>query len=179
MPRSVKDNILNLLHVLTWVIFIGLCVKTGTILVGYAFSFFVPELLPKLYTNLDLNVLYQQSPLVYWWIGSWIMVLLILQCLIFYYLLELFRLLDRVHPFSAKVGRIITRTAYLVFAVGAIGLAAAASEGHWEKMHYNIGNAPEHWKDYNTFLMMAVVLFILDRVFRKGMELKEENDLTI
>jgi hypothetical protein len=42
-----------------------------------------------------------------------------------------------------------------------------------------VSHVEKYWSDTAAFLMMAAILFIISQVFKKGIELQNENDLTV
>ncbi|MBK6785530.1 MAG: DUF2975 domain-containing protein [Saprospiraceae bacterium] len=44
---------------------------------------------------------------------------------------------------------------------------------------YEVNQIEEYWNDIAAFLMMAAILFVISQIFRKGIELQNENDLTV
>ena len=44
---------------------------------------------------------------------------------------------------------------------------------------YEVSHVEKYWNDTAAFLMMAAILFIISQVFKKGIELQNENDLTV
>ena len=54
-------QILKLMHILTWIVFIGLCIKTGVILISYLVSINNPEASKNLFGGLNLYQYYNFS----------------------------------------------------------------------------------------------------------------------
>ena len=44
---------------------------------------------------------------------------------------------------------------------------------------YEVSQVEKYWNDTAAFLMMAAILFVISQVFKKGIELQNENDLTV
>ncbi|WP_103924999.1 DUF2975 domain-containing protein [Algoriphagus boritolerans] len=47
------------------------------------------------------------------------------------------------------------------------------------KRGYDVDSVGQFWDDYSAFLMMAAVVFVIAQIFKKGLELQSENDLTV
>ncbi|WP_321539145.1 hypothetical protein [Flavobacterium piscinae] len=59
---SKRNNIIfKGLHVVAYIIFVGLCIEAGGLLVNFVFSLFKPEIIANLYQKLDLMDMYKQS----------------------------------------------------------------------------------------------------------------------
>jgi len=53
------------LHVIAWLLFVGLCIEAGAMIVNFVYGVFKPEVVSKLYQKLDLSILYKQSDWIY------------------------------------------------------------------------------------------------------------------
>jgi hypothetical protein len=46
------------LSIVAWIIFVGLCIEAGGLIVNFVFSLYKPEFVQNLYQKLDLSELY-------------------------------------------------------------------------------------------------------------------------
>ena len=46
------------LQIVSWVIFVGLCIEAGALILNFVFSLFKPESVENLYQKLDLSQMY-------------------------------------------------------------------------------------------------------------------------
>ena len=44
---------------------------------------------------------------------------------------------------------------------------------------YEIDNLNQFWEDSQAFILMAAVIYIIATIFKKGVEIQNENDLTV
>ena len=44
---------------------------------------------------------------------------------------------------------------------------------------YEVSHVEKYWDDTAAFLMMAAIIFVISQIFNKGIELQNENDLTV
>ena len=58
MSKS-NNFVFQALNVVAWIIFIGLCIETGALLVNFVYSLFKPEVVHNLYQKLDLSQIYK------------------------------------------------------------------------------------------------------------------------
>ena len=87
---SKKTNYLFIgLHIVAWVIFVGLCIEAGALIVNFIFSLFKPEIVHNLYQKLDLSDLYSRSKWSYYCMYSFIMVISVLKAYLFYIVIKL------------------------------------------------------------------------------------------
>jgi hypothetical protein len=78
-------------------------------------------------------------------------------------------------PFSEGVSRIITIISQIALIAGILAIVSEAYSKWLMKQNLDI---PIDWA-YGEILFFAGVIFILAQVFRKGIELQSENDLTV
>ena len=102
--------ILTILHVIAWIIFLGLCIKTGALL----YSFFVtlvinPEGAKNLYMGLNLSSLYNFDIGDYAIVASLIIILSGAKAFLFYLVIKIFLKINLVAPFSKDVSLLISQ----------------------------------------------------------------------
>ena len=51
------------LYIVAWLIFMGLCIEAGGLIVNFFFSLYNPEFVQNLYQKLDLSEIYNDSKL--------------------------------------------------------------------------------------------------------------------
>jgi len=168
-----------LLHVVAWLIFIGLCIEAGAMIVNFVFSIFKPEVVANLYQKLDLSKLYQQSEMVYYGMYSYVLFISILKAALFYVVIQLLLKLDLTKPFSSFVSNKISQISYYTLSIGLISHIARQISKNLSNQGYEIEQLNEFWVDSSAFLIMAAIIYIIAVIFKKGIELQEENDLTI
>lgn len=174
-----NDFIYQALRVVTWVIFIALCIEAGALLFNFIYSVFKPVATENLYKGLDLSELYQQSVTLYILLFSFVIALALLKAYVFYLLIRLFQRLNLVKPFSEVVADYLARIGYYTFSLGIIGWIASRYCTHLAKRGYASEPLQAYWSESAAFLMMAAVLFVIAQIFRKGIELQNENEYTI
>ncbi|MFN8354208.1 MAG: DUF2975 domain-containing protein [Spirosomataceae bacterium] len=174
--KTTTKQIFAIMHVISWVVFVGLCIKAGAILISYSVSMFVNEAGAKdLYMGLDLHSLYDSSKGYYTAVVSLIIVLLCLKAYVFYLLILIFRKLNLVHPFSREVVTLISKISYVILSAGVLAMLA---EGYNKWLfHRGIGSMYE-WGS-SELLFMGGIVFTIALIFQRGVEIQSENELTI
>ena len=172
--------ILSILHVVSWIIFIGLCIKTGTIIISAIVSLAGnPVAAKNLYLGLDLSGMYNFSIEHYVSVVSLIAVVTAMKAHMFYVVPKVFPKINLVHPFSVEVSKLISRISYIAMMIGIFMLIG---NGYCEWLIKRGANLP-HLDAYlgagGEFLLFAGVIFIIAQVFKKGIEIQSENELTI
>lgn len=170
------QRILSLMHVVSWIIFLGLCIQAGAMIISFFVSLFVnPAGAQNLYMGLNLGDLYTFSIAHYVAMASSLILLLVLKAFLFYQVIRIFLQINLANPFSANVAALITRISSSSLS---IGLLALLGQEH-SKWLLKKGVSIQHSWSSAEFLFMAGILFIIALIFKRGIELQSENELTI
>jgi hypothetical protein len=162
-----------------WLVFAGYCVQTGAVLFNYIFSLFKPIATHNLHLGLDLSELYNKSKVVYTVILATIIIISAFKGYLFFTVIKTFKILNLVKPFSKKISEIITRITSYAFSIGLISIIAQQVIKRLSENGYNTGIAEKYCNDGGAYLMMSAILFVIALIFQKGIELQNENDLTV
>ena len=174
-----KDFIWIAIQLICWLIFIGYIIQTGALIFNYIFSLFKPIAAHNLHLGLDLSELYSESMGIYTLVSAVIIAISALKGFVFYIVIKLFRTLNLVKPFSEQVSIIISKVTYYAFAIGIISLLAQQLVKGISDKGYDVGVVARYWNDGGAFLMMSAILFVIALIFQNGIDLQNENDLTI
>lgn len=167
------------LLVIAWLIFIGLSIEAGGLVVNFFFSLYKPEVIPRLYQKLDLTEMYKTSRLVFYGIYSFILFIAILKAFLFYIVILLMHKIDLTKPFNTFVARQISNISYFTLSIGLISYFAQQYSKNL--MHYGIDTSHlnQFWADSSAFILMGAVIYIIATIFKTGVKLQTENDLTV
>jgi hypothetical protein len=171
--------IFQVLHVIAWIFFVGLCIEAGGIIVNFIFSIYNPEFVSKLYQKLDLSELYNRSKWIFFSMYSFIIVIALLKVLLFYTVIMLLLKLDLSKPFSSFVSTQISQISYYTLSIGIMCLIAAQSTKNLDHHGYLVERLYQFWNDGQAFILMSAVVYVISTIFKKGVELQNENDLTV
>jgi hypothetical protein len=133
----------------------------------------------NLYKGLDLSGIYQHSRWQYSALASFMILLSALKAWLFYCIIRIFMQLNMVKPFSGEIANLVSRISYYTFSIGLIGAVAKHYTGYLSHRGFDTGSAASYWNDHVAFLMMAGVVFVIAQVFKRGIEIQAENDLTV
>jgi hypothetical protein len=174
-----NNLVFTVVKIVAWIIFVGLSIEAGGLIVNFLFSLFKPELVQNLYQKLDLNEMYQKNKLAFLSMYSFILAISILKATLFYVEIILVTKLDLSKPFNDFVSRKILLVSYYTLFVGLLSFIAKQSAKIL--LHFGIvtDNLNEFWGDSQAFIMMSAVIYIIALIFKKGIELQNENDLTV
>lgn len=167
------------LHVIAWLIFVGLSIEAGGLIVNFVFSVFKPEMVGNLYQKLDLSNVYQQSRWVFFSMYSFILFIAVLKAILFYAVIQLQYKLDLTKPFNGFVAKKISQISYYTFSIGMLSYIAKESARNLSHHGYVLNELSQFWVDSQAFILMAAVIYIIAIIFKRGIEIQTENDLTV
>lgn len=167
------------LRVVAWIIFIGLCFEAGALLVNFVISIYNPEIVSRLYEKLDLSELFTYSENAYYGIYSFILAVAMLKAYLFYVVIELVSKLSLSKPFSDYVADKINKVSYYTFSIGLISYIGKETAKHFGHRGIELDALNKFWADSEAFILMAAVIYVIAQIFKRGIEIQNENDLTI
>jgi hypothetical protein len=176
-------QMLNVLKIMCWIIFIGLCVEAGGILFNIAFTTFYNPIGAGFFWNqIDFSDLYQFDKGHFLVVTSIMSIIAILKAILFFLIVKMLhnRNLSIATPFNHIVKKFILIVAYIAIGIGFFS-NYGVSYTEWVSQQgvklpsiqlLKLGGA-------DVWLFMGVVLIVLAYVFKRGIELQEEIDLTV
>lgn len=180
--RIGTKQILKLLNILSWIIFLGLCVEAGGIIFNAGYVLYKPIVAKYFWNSADLSDLYSHNKSHFITLTILMSITTVLKALIFYLIVKLFhdKKFSIAKPFTEDVTGIVFKIAYLCLGAGMFSFWGARfaawlkSQGiQMPDIHFLRIDGADVW------LFMAVVLFVIGHIFKKGTELQTESDLTV
>lgn len=180
-------QILKIMHILTWIAVIGLVAQTGAILISFGVSCFNPEAARNLYTGMDLEVnrsmngvldMYNLRQFSFRHYTQMVSVLIAVFALKAYSLFLVTKVLSRVNlvsPFNFEVAHLIEKISYVLFSAWLVAVIGNGYIG-WltKRTEFMLDQMPS-----TEFLFMAGLVFIISKIFRRGVEIQTESELTV
>ena len=167
------------LYIVAWLIFVGLSIEAGGLIVNFFFSLYQPEFIQNLYQKLDLSQMYKESRLSFFGINSFILIISMLKAFLFYTVIRLMHKIDLSKPFSIFVSGQITHIGYYTLSIGLLSYIARQLVKNLIHHGFVPDNLNQFWADSQAFILMGAVIYIIATIFKKGVEIQNENDLTV
>ena len=174
-----NNFIFIVLSIVAWVIFVGLCIEAGGLIVNFIVSLYKPEFVQNLYQKLDLSEMYSRSKWAFFSMYSFILVISILKAYLFYVVIMLIYKLDLSKPFNRYVSEQIAQISYFTLSIGLLSHIARQTAKNLLHRGYEIDQLNQFWVDSEAFILMAAIVYVIAIIFKRGIELQNENDLTI
>ncbi|MBC7947763.1 MAG: DUF2975 domain-containing protein [Chitinophagaceae bacterium] len=171
------------LHVVAWIIFAGLGIEAGGFLVNTISTLLLtPEGAKRLWTQADLSELYHHNLSYYVTLTSLMCIAAILKAIMFYFIVRIFydKQLNLSKPFNESIRRFLLTITYLAMGIGLFSLWGTKNT----KMILGEGiKIPDlqslRLAGGDVWLFMGVILLVIAQVFKKGIEIQKENELTV
>lgn len=173
--KTRTEQILTVMNVLAWVAFIGLMIKAGAILISYGVSCVNPEAAINLYREQNLYSLRQFSFWHYTSTVSFMITLSGMKAIILYLVIKILSKVNLVNPFTTEVAQKLEMISYVLLGIWIVSVLNNA-HNHW--LLKRTGE-PQGDMASGEFLFMAGLVFIISQVFKRGVEIQSENDLTV
>lgn len=167
------------LYIVAWLIFVGLSIEAGGLLVNFFVSLYKPEFVQNLYQKLDLTEMYQASKFAFFGIYSFILIISILKAFLFYIVVNLMHKMDLSKPFNTFVVKQISRVSYYTLSIGLLSYIARQLTKNLMHHGFVTDNLNQFWADSQAFIIMGAIIYIIATIFKKGVEIQNENDLTV
>ena len=174
-----NNYLFKVLIVIAWIIFVGLCIEASALLVNFVYSLYNPAVLKNLYQKLDLSEMYNRSTATYYSMYAFILIIAFFKAGLFYDVIKLVSKLDLDRPFSSFVSKKIISISYTTFAIGLISIAARQTADNLSHEGYDVNMLNTFWVDSQAYILMAGVIYAIAMIFKRGIEIQNENDSTI
>jgi hypothetical protein len=156
-----------------------LCIEAGAMIVNFVFSLFKPEFVQNLYQKLDLSQMYSNNKWAFFGMYGFILVISVLKAYLFYVVVMLLHKLDLLKPFDSYVAGKIKRLSYITLDIGILSLIARETSQSMEHYGFKTDTLNQFWEDGRAFILMAAVIYVIASIFSRGVEIQNENDLTV
>ncbi|MCF0058802.1 DUF2975 domain-containing protein [Dyadobacter sp. CY356] len=168
-------QILNVMYVLTWIAFVGLMIETGAILVSYVVSCLNPGAAKNLYKDLNLEELRTFSIYQYTMSVSFIIAVSAMKAYVSFMVIKALSKVNLANPFTVEMVSILEKISYTLLG---IWIVAVLNNEHvsWLLKQTSITSETLSAEE---FIFMAGLVFIISQVFKRGVEIQSENDLTV
>ena len=169
------SKILTAMKLVFWIVFIGLLIKPGALLLNYFISLNSPEVAQNVYLGLDLSALYAASLWQYTSFLSFLIVVEAMKAYLAFLAAQILTKIDIEKPFNRHVSNCIIKISHNALGIGFVCLIAQGQTNYLAKS----GIALAYDWHAGEFLLLAAIIFIISQIFKRGIELQTENELTI
>ncbi|WP_299766934.1 DUF2975 domain-containing protein [uncultured Dokdonia sp.] len=184
------QQLISILKFIFWIVFITLLITIGVLVFNFGLGSIYPENARIIYLDLDLFKLRTTDIRAFWGVGSLSITILSLHAYIAYLAIKIATTGNLKHPFTEATAVLISKISQLALGCGVISIIAdryckrLIKKGFEADLTLGGQRIVETFEiDFTLsgkeFLFLAAILFIIAKVFQRGIELQIENDLTV
>ncbi len=184
VKKTRTEKILKIINVFAWIIFVGTLVKFGTILIIFIISLFNPEYV--LFKDIEVfgegtspgTYFYEIRESHLWnYIPYVISIILwtLIKSYLAYLIIKLLAKINLIHPFSMEVADRIVKISYALIFIWVLSFVVGFFD-KWATLA--IGLEPQ-FEVRGEFLFIAGLVYLIGNIFKRGVEIQNENKLTI
>ena len=173
--KTNTETILIVMNVIAWIIFIGLMIEAGAILITYGVGLANPKMVTKLYKGMDWDNLRQYDVWYYTGIITLKAAILILEAYTSYMVIKVLSSIKMTSPFTMVVAKKLENISYTLILVWA---AVLIYNGQLKWLSKEVAGLQEMQLSAD-FIFYAGLVFIISQIFKKGVEIQAENELTV
>lgn len=181
--KITTTHMLQCLHIISWIIFIGLCIDAGGYLTNTIYALAVnSHIAENFWTKINFESLLNYSSNHFAVVTFYMTTVAVLKAVLFYLIIKLFdeKKIDLKQPFNKEMAKFISNISYICILIGLFSLGGR-NYTNWIELQnvfmpnfeqLNLGGA-------DVWIFMGIVLLVLAQIFKRGIEIQQENELTI
>lgn len=180
MNTRIKTNpntkwVFIVMNVVAWLAFIGFMIQAGAIVISYVVSYSNPVAAKNLYMGLDLSGVKQYSFEHYSLSVAFMVGLLCIKAFVSYLAIKALLKVNMANPFKMEVSQLLQRMSYILLMASVLGIV---NNLYIDWLTKRTGVQQEQWGT-GDILFFAGLVFIIAQIFKRGVEIQSENDLTV
>ncbi len=184
------EHILIGLRIVAWAVFLGAIVRTALMIGIIIGSFILPEN-PNEHNYLPMGLaeFRQTYEVAFWMLMSLTIAIAILHVQLWEKIKDALETIKISNPFTLQMATLFEKTAYLLISIWVVSFIGSTYirqvSKRTEGLEQIINRISEGMVDGGGFdaggvyLLNAGIVYIISQIFRRGIEMQQENDLTI
>ena len=183
MEIKIKSKYVQaILLIITGIIFVGVCIEAGGFIFNTVYALNKPSVAAHYWLNLDLSAVYNYDKGQFVVVTTYMIIPAVLRCIIFYLIIKLLmdKKLSLSQPFSKYMTKFISLMAWLALGTGLFSSWGANYVNWLESKKIAMPGIHEmRLGGADVWLFMGVVLLVIAQLFKRGLEIQSENELTV
>ncbi len=173
--KTKTQTILVVMNVLAWLTFIGLMIEACGILVAYGVGAAKPSIASKMYKASDWNNLREFDFWYYTAIITLKAAILIIEAFTAYMVIKVLSTIKITNPFTMDVAKRLEGIAYMLILAW---VAVLLYNGQVKWLSKQVAGLQEQLLSAD-FIIFAGLVYVISQIFKKGVEIQSENELTV
>jgi hypothetical protein len=176
-------QVLLVLYILTWIIFVGVSIEAGGFISNAIFTLFInPAGAKHFWPGLDLSQLYAYDH-GYFFVVTLIMSIVgVLRACLFYLIIKILhdKKLDMGQPFNRTIGQFLATISWLSLIIGLQSWWGVKYTRWLISLGIKMPDIQLLSLDGgDVWMFMGVTLLVITQIFKRGIEIQKENELTV
>lgn len=172
--KSKTEKLLRVMNILACVVFIGLLIVAGSITISYFVSIGNAQAAKDLYRGMDLYAYRLHNFGHYTFVVGYKVILYITQAYIAFLMTSLLSRLNISKPFNADVVKLMQKLSYSILCVWLVAMVHNIHIGILERSYELVATYIP-----GDSIFLAGIVYVLAQMFKRGVEIQSENDLTV
>jgi hypothetical protein len=175
MATSKTKIILHALHVIAWLAFIGFMIEAGAALVSFVVGCIRPELVKNLYHGQNWSDLMSLGIMHYFFLVSFLLVVLSQKAYVSWLAIKTLTEVNLEQPFTIRVVKLLERIANMIIGMAIVSIVHNL---YLTQVLRTVHTTQAEWAT-GEYLFMAGIVYLISQLFRRGVEIQSENELTV
>lgn len=173
--KITTSQILYLLKIFSWFAVAAFTVELGAYLINTIVCYWTPSAAKNIYNGLNLFDLREESFVKYAILLMFMIVMNALKAIVWYMVAGLIGKIKLDNPFTSEVVHSLEYISLLLFA---IWVFAVTGSGYVAWLGNLAGRLNDSWS-HGEFFFMAGLVYTISQIFKRGVEIQSENELTV
>jgi hypothetical protein len=175
--KTQTEKILQVLRIVAWIAFIGSSIIFGLIIATIVLSYIAPD--SKInFSSITINqAKLRESHLIeYLFIVSFTVILALMNIQLWKKVKGILYKINLKKPFSMEIAIILEKIGYILLSIWIIEFMA---DSYTDYLSKHIDGIEKGYKISFFYLFNAGIVYIISQIFKRGVEIQEENELTV
>ena len=170
-------NILQITKFLTYLLVLIWSKKTLSFIYNFIKQLITNDISDSKFNNFNNILLHSKSNYIFLCIIY--IAFLLFKIVTIILIIKILNKIDLISPFTPKVSKLIYTISYIFFFAGITALIGTYHCSELTKVKIEVTKISNHFSSGGDFVFFSAIVFIIASVFKKGIEIQNENDLTI
>jgi hypothetical protein len=175
--KTQTKKILNFLQFIAWIAFIGSIILLLMKIAAFGVGLLAPNTKMTFSgTNIKLSGLRKDHFQEYIFAFSFLITVAILNVQVWKNVKNVLQKINLKNPFSMEIAKLLEKIGYFLLSTWAVGFIA---DGYLEQLSKRVDGVEKGMDIDFNYLFTAGIVYIISQIFKRGVELQEENELTV
>lgn len=181
--KITTKQILTALLVLSWIIFIGVSIEAGGLIFNTFYALAIDPIAAKsFWMQADLSDLLQYDRGHFFAQTFFMIIVAVLKAIMFYLIVKTLhdKKLNMAKPFNKELTHFVSINAWLALLIGLFSWGGIKYAIWLAGQGVNMSNADQlRLGGADVWLFMGIMLLVITQIFKRGIEIQSENELTV